>query len=110
MKSWLSILKPLEYRSKVKVKFATIDAAKAIEDLSERTKLLFNGADEAGDFYRRIFADVFAMSPNVCLKLPMNPTASTMPCGQVLAGSWVPLKVGTPSGLKPDATPSRPKA
>ena len=24
------------------------------------TKLLFNGADEAGDFYRRIFADVFA--------------------------------------------------
>ena len=53
-------LKTLEYRSKVKVKFATLDAAKAIEDLSERTKLLFNGTDEAGDFYRRIFADVFA--------------------------------------------------
>ncbi len=53
-------LKTLEYRSKVKVKFATLDAAKAVEDLSERTKLLFNGADEAGDFYRRIFADVFA--------------------------------------------------
>jgi 3-hydroxyacyl-CoA dehydrogenase len=53
-------LKTLEYRSKVKVKFATLEAAKNVDNLSERTKLLFNGSDEAGDFYRRIFSDVFA--------------------------------------------------
>ena len=53
-------LKTLEYRSKVKVKFATLEAAKSIDNLSERTKLLFNGSDEAGDFYRKIFSDVFA--------------------------------------------------
>tara|TARA_B100000767_G_scaffold128328_1_gene122153 strand:- start:5230 stop:7608 length:2379 start_codon:yes stop_codon:yes gene_type:complete len=53
-------LKTLEYRSKVKVKFATLEAAKNIDNLSERTKLLFNGSDEAGDFYRKIFSDVFA--------------------------------------------------
>lgn len=53
-------LNTLEYRSKTKVKFATLEAAKSVDDLNERTKLLFNGTDEAGDFYRRIFADVFA--------------------------------------------------
>ena len=53
-------LKTKEYRSKTKVKFATLDAAKAVDDLPKRTKLLFNGTDEAGDFYRRIFSDVFA--------------------------------------------------
>ncbi len=53
-------LKTLEYRSKNKVKFATLDAAKAVDSLSDRTRLLFNGTDEAGDFYRRIFGDVFA--------------------------------------------------
>ena len=53
-------LKTLEYRSKNKVKFATLDAAKAVDNLAERTRVLFNGTDEAGDFYRRIFGDVFA--------------------------------------------------
>ena len=53
-------LNTLEYRSKTKVKFVTLEAAKSVDDLNERTKLLFNGTDEAGDFYRRIFADVFA--------------------------------------------------
>ncbi len=53
-------LKTLEYREKEKVKYATLEAAKQVDDLKDRTKLLFNGADEAGDFYRRIFTDVFS--------------------------------------------------
>jgi 3-hydroxyacyl-CoA dehydrogenase len=57
-------LKTLEYRSKEKVKFATLDQAKSVDNLSERTKVLFNGQDEAGTFYRRIFADVFAYVAN----------------------------------------------
>ena len=53
-------LKTLEYKPKQKVQFATLTAAKNVDDLRERTKLLFNGQDQAGEFYRRIFADVFA--------------------------------------------------
>jgi len=53
-------LKTLEYRDTKKVKYATLEAAKQVNDLSLRTKLLFNGQDEAGDFYRRIFSDVFS--------------------------------------------------
>ncbi len=53
-------LKTLEYKPKQKVKFATLDAAKQVEDLEARTRLLFQGQDQAGEFYRRIFADVFA--------------------------------------------------
>lgn len=53
-------LKTLEYREKEKVKYATLEAAKQVDDLKDRTKLLFNGTDEAGDFYRRIFTDVFS--------------------------------------------------
>jgi 3-hydroxyacyl-CoA dehydrogenase len=53
-------LKTLEYRNKVKVKYATLEAAKQVDNLESRTKLLFNGTDEAGDFYRRIFTDVFS--------------------------------------------------
>ena len=53
-------LKTLEYKPKQKVQFATLAAAKNVDDLRERTKLLFNGQDQAGEFYRRIFADVFA--------------------------------------------------
>jgi 3-hydroxyacyl-CoA dehydrogenase len=53
-------LKTLEYRPQQKAKFATLEAAKQVDDLLERTRLLFDGKDEAGEFYRRVFADVFA--------------------------------------------------
>ena len=53
-------LKTLEYRPQQKAKFATLEAAKQVDDLVERTRLLFDGKDEAGEFYRRVFADVFA--------------------------------------------------
>jgi len=42
------------------VKYATLEAAKQVDDLLDRTKLLFNGKDDAGEFYRRIFSDVFS--------------------------------------------------
>jgi 3-hydroxyacyl-CoA dehydrogenase len=53
-------LETLEYRSKKKVKYATLEAAKSVDDLSKRTAVLWGGGDEAGDFYRRIFSDVFS--------------------------------------------------
>jgi 3-hydroxyacyl-CoA dehydrogenase len=53
-------LETLEYRAKTKVKYATLEAAKQVDGLPERTALLFGGQDEAGEFYRRIFTDTFA--------------------------------------------------
>lgn len=45
-------LETMEYGPKVKTKYATIDAAKPVDDLPQRIKVLYNGTDKAGDFYR----------------------------------------------------------
>lgn len=57
-------LKTLEYKPKSKVKFATFDQAKAIDDLRERLKMLVNGKDKAGEFYRASFYSVFQYISN----------------------------------------------
>lgn len=57
-------LNSLEYTPQVKVKFATLEMAKPIEDLAKRTKALFNGQDQAGEFYKRSFSGVFAYVSN----------------------------------------------
>lgn len=45
-------LKTLEYKPKEKVKFATLETTKAIDNLRERFKVLMAGKDVAGEFYR----------------------------------------------------------
>lgn len=57
-------LKTLEYRSQNKVKFPTLDMAKSIDDLNQRTKMLLMGMDKAGEFYRKIFGGLFAYVSN----------------------------------------------
>tara|TARA_B110001450_G_scaffold7779_1_gene7837 strand:+ start:509 stop:2908 length:2400 start_codon:yes stop_codon:yes gene_type:complete len=55
-------LSTLEYSKKQKSKFETISKAKKIENLPKRMKVLFNGKDRAGEFYRKIFAGLFSYS------------------------------------------------
>ncbi|MGV3630820.1 MAG: 3-hydroxyacyl-CoA dehydrogenase NAD-binding domain-containing protein [Bacteroidota bacterium] len=57
-------LKTMEYRPAAKVKFATLDMAKPIDDLRQRTKMLFMGMDKAGEFYRKLFGGLFAYVSN----------------------------------------------
>jgi 3-hydroxyacyl-CoA dehydrogenase len=57
-------LKTLEYRASEKVKFATLDMTKPIDDLKQRTKMLFMGMDKAGEFYRKLFSGLFAYVSN----------------------------------------------
>lgn len=57
-------LKTLEYKEKEKVKFATLEQTKAIDDLVQRTKVLYNGSDNAGEFYRKSFNGLFAYVSN----------------------------------------------
>lgn len=57
-------LDSLEYEAKKKVSFPTLELTKAIDNLAERTKVLFNGKDKAGEFYRKTFAGLFAYVSN----------------------------------------------
>lgn len=57
-------LQTMEYGPKVKTKFATIEAAKPIDDLRQRLAALYSGGDKAGEFYRRFHHLLFAYISN----------------------------------------------
>lgn len=57
-------LKTLEYAPTSKVKFATLELAKAEENLNKRIGILASGKDKAGEFYREIFTSLFAYVAN----------------------------------------------
>ena len=53
-------LKTLEYGPRQKPKFATVEAAKPIDDLKTRLKTLVHGTDKAGEFYRQFHYGLFS--------------------------------------------------
>ena len=53
-------LQTLEYGPRVKPKFATLEAAKPIDDLKTRLKALCAGQDKAGEFYRAFHYGLFS--------------------------------------------------
>lgn len=53
-------LQTLEYAPRVKPKFATLEAARPIDDLKTRLKMLVQGTDKAGEFYRRFHYGLFS--------------------------------------------------
>jgi 3-hydroxyacyl-CoA dehydrogenase len=57
-------LKTFEYEPKGKSKFATLDQAKQVDNLRERIKVLMNGTDKAGEFYRTGFYHLFQYITN----------------------------------------------
>ncbi|MBS1543642.1 MAG: 3-hydroxyacyl-CoA dehydrogenase, partial [Bacteroidetes bacterium] len=57
-------LKTLEYQPKTKVKFATLETTKTIDNLKDRFKVLLAGKDKAGDFYRDAFFGLFQYVTN----------------------------------------------
>jgi 3-hydroxyacyl-CoA dehydrogenase len=50
-------LNTFEYKPSQKVKFATLDATKSIDNLKKRFSVLLAGTDKAGEFYRQTLAD-----------------------------------------------------
>ncbi|WP_276349151.1 3-hydroxyacyl-CoA dehydrogenase/enoyl-CoA hydratase family protein [Daejeonella sp. JGW-45] len=52
-------LKTFEYKPQQKIKSATLDATKLVEDLRERMKVFAKGTDKAGDFFRSSFFGLF---------------------------------------------------
>ncbi len=53
-------LSTLEYEPRKKSKFATLEAAKPVDDLKGRLKILFAGNDKAGEFYRQFHYALFS--------------------------------------------------
>ncbi|HJS55870.1 MAG TPA: 3-hydroxyacyl-CoA dehydrogenase/enoyl-CoA hydratase family protein, partial [Chitinophagaceae bacterium] len=53
-------LKKFEYVPRVRAKFATVEAAKPIDDLYTRLKMLVAGQDKAGEFYRHFHYGLFS--------------------------------------------------
>ncbi len=57
-------LDTLEYRSKKRAKFATLEMTKTVDKVIDRFKILVKGKDKAGEFYRKNFAAMFAYIQN----------------------------------------------
>jgi 3-hydroxyacyl-CoA dehydrogenase len=53
-------LQTMEYGARQKPRFATLEAAKPIEDLKTRIKALCAGTDKAGEFYRQFHYNLFS--------------------------------------------------
>lgn len=53
-------LQTMEYGARSKPKFASVEAAKPIDDLKTRLKALCTGMDKAGDFYRQFHYGLFS--------------------------------------------------
>jgi len=53
-------LKTLEYVPRTKPKFASVEAAKPIDDLKTRLKALVNGSDKAAEFYKHFHYGLFS--------------------------------------------------
>jgi 3-hydroxyacyl-CoA dehydrogenase len=55
----------LDYRPKSKVQFPSLDAARAVEDLCQRLRLLFVAKDRAGEFVRDTLGDLLLYAARV---------------------------------------------
>ena len=53
-------LNTLEYKPRNKPRFASVDAAKPIDDLKQRLKILVAAPDKAGEFYRQFHYSLFS--------------------------------------------------
>lgn len=53
-------LKTLEYKPQQKTKFAAVEAAKPVDDLKQRLKILAGAQDKAGEFYRHFHYGLFS--------------------------------------------------
>jgi 3-hydroxyacyl-CoA dehydrogenase len=57
-------LQTLEYKPRQKPKFASVDAAKPVDDLKQRLKMLVAAQDKAGEFYRHFHYGLFSYISN----------------------------------------------
>ncbi len=52
-------LASFEYRAQQKARFASVEMARNVEDVRQRTAMLFDAPDRAGEFYRKVLGESF---------------------------------------------------
>jgi 3-hydroxyacyl-CoA dehydrogenase len=52
-------LSTFEYRARQRAVFPSLELSRNLEDLAERVQMLFQAPDRAGQFYRKLFSDIF---------------------------------------------------
>ena len=57
-------LDTMDYRKKKSASFATLELTKSRDNVADRFKVLANGKDKAGEFYRKNFSALFAYASN----------------------------------------------
>ena len=57
-------LETMEYRSKKRASFATLELTKSVENVIDRFPVLISGKDKASEFYRKSFGSLFAYVSN----------------------------------------------
>ncbi len=57
-------LNTMEYRDRKKASFGTLEQTKTIDKVEDRFKVLINGKDKAGEFYRKNLSALFAYVSN----------------------------------------------
>ncbi len=62
---WAIDWKTFEYHAAQKPRFPSIDAARNIEDLGERLRMMLSATDRAGTFLWKLFSDLFLYSASV---------------------------------------------
>jgi 3-hydroxyacyl-CoA dehydrogenase len=62
---WTLDLETFEYRARQSARMASIEAARSIEDLRERVRVLFNAKDKAGQFLRETLAPTLVYTARV---------------------------------------------
>src|SRR5579859_163674 len=62
---WAIDWKTMEYHAAAKPRFPSLDAARNIEDLGERLRMLVAATDRAGSFLWKLFSDLFLYAASV---------------------------------------------
>jgi 3-hydroxyacyl-CoA dehydrogenase len=62
---WVIDWKTLEYHPARRASFPSLDAAKNVEDLGERLRMLLSAQDRAGHFLWKLFSDLFLYSASM---------------------------------------------
>lgn len=57
-------LDKMDYRDAKRASFSTLEKTKGVENVADRFPILVNGTDQAGDFFRKNFAGLFAYVQN----------------------------------------------
>ena len=87
-------LKTFKYKEQKKVNFDTLNQARKAKNRADKFKILISGNDRASDFYKEVFAKMFAYVQNRVPEISDDIASIDSALKPVLVGKKVLLKYG----------------